>query len=251
MAFKSSFVSYLFGLMDHLAQHKLVEGAVAVAAPALAASGATAAAAGESGSWVFPVVLLAAPLIKLAEHHFEDKKKPEQLADLYRESLLKAIEACTKNNHHLSEEDHSIVKLWEEGLKVSVKGDPLWQVILEDNLPGRMLSADLRHVTKCWPLLRVQLEQWTNWFRYRRASGPAPQGFDIPRQPLVLSLEFERYLAANLPRELLQRFQPELVDGHHRDAFNHSLLRILGEMSQELRPLESRAAHQWGFSQTA
>jgi hypothetical protein len=84
----------------------------------------------------------------------------------------------------------------------------------------------------------AQLEKWTNWFEYRRSAGSAPQGFDIPRKPLVLSREFERSVAANLPRELLQRFRPELVDGHHRDAFNQSLLHILGEISRELRPLD-------------
>ena len=231
MAFKSSLVSYLFGLMDHLALHKTVEGAIAAAAPAMAA-------AGEASSWVYPAALLAAPLIRLAEDHFENKAKPEQLAELYRESLLHAIETCTKDNRDLTEEDHRVVKLWEEGLKVPVKGDPLWQAIPEDNLTTRMLSADLRDASKCWPLLRAQLEQWTNWFDYRRTAGSAPPGFDIPRRPLVLSREFERSLAANLPRELLNRFQPELVDGHHRDAFNQSLLRILDDLSKELRPLD-------------
>ncbi|MBZ5729269.1 MAG: tetratricopeptide repeat protein [Acidobacteriia bacterium] len=101
-----------------------------------------------------------------------------------------------------------------------------------------MLSADLRDPSKCWPLLRAQLEQWTNWFRYRRTAGTAPPGFDIPRQPLILSRELVCFLAANLPRELLRRFQPELVDGEHRDAFNQSLLRILGGLEEELRPLD-------------
>ena len=233
MAFKTSLVTYLFGLMDHLALHKMVEGVMVAAAPV--AAGATAAA-GES--WVYPAALLAAPLIRMAEEYFEKKKKPEDLADLYRESLLHAIEACVKDNHHLTSADHGIVQLWEEGLEVGVKGDALWKAILEDNLPARMLSADLRDASKCWPLLRSQLERWTNWFEYRRTAGSAPPGFDIPRQPLVLSSEFERSLAANLPRELLQRFQPELVDGHHRDAFKQSMLRILGEISQELRPLD-------------
>ncbi|SPF54554.1 putative TPR repeat-containing protein [Candidatus Sulfopaludibacter sp. SbA4] len=101
-----------------------------------------------------------------------------------------------------------------------------------------MLSADLSDPSKCWPILRSQLEQWTNWFRYRRTAGSAPQGFDLPRQPLILSPAFERSLAANLPRELFRRFQPELVDGHHRDAFNQSLLRILDGLGEELRPLD-------------
>ena len=237
MAFKSGLVTYVFGLMHHLALHKLVEGAIA-AAP-LAAAGATAAAAGEASSWVYPAALLAAPLIKVAEDYFEKRQKPEELADLYRESLLHAIKACTEDHHDLTGEDRGTIELWEEGLRFSVRGDPLWHAILEDNLPTRMLSADLRDPSKCWPLLRAQLEQWTNWFRYRRTGGTAPAGFDIPRRPLVLSRELERSLAANLPRELLGRFQPELVDGDHRDAFNQSLLRILDALGEELRPLDA------------
>src|SRR5437870_2250361 len=128
MAFKSGLLSYVFGLMDHLALHKLVEGAMVAAAPATAVAGTVAAAAGEANSWVYPAALLAAPLVKLAEEYFEKKKKPEDLADLYRESLLHAIEICTKDAH-LTGADHSLVELWEEGLKIPVKGDPLWQAI--------------------------------------------------------------------------------------------------------------------------
>jgi hypothetical protein len=139
MVFKSSLVTYLFGLMEHLS-----------------------AAAGEAGGSVYPAALLAAPLVKVAEDYLDKKKKPEELADLYRESLLHAIETCTDNNRGLTEEDRPTVELWKEGLNVPVKGDPLWQAILEDNLPARMLSADLRDPSKCWPLLRAQLEQWTD-----------------------------------------------------------------------------------------
>jgi hypothetical protein len=101
MAFKSSLVSYLFGLMDHLALHKMVEGAIA-AAPAMAVAGASAA--GEAATWVFPAALLAAPLIRVGEDYLENKKKPEELADLYRESLLQAIEICASNNRHITPE---------------------------------------------------------------------------------------------------------------------------------------------------
>jgi hypothetical protein len=233
----SGFVTYLFGLMDHLALHKMVEGVVESAKPAVQA-GATVAAATEGGAWVYPAALLAAPLIGLAEKYLENRPKPEQLADLYRESLLEAIEACTKDNQSLTEDDRAVVELWEEGLKRPVKGDPLWKAILEDNLPARMLTADLRHPDRCWPLLRAQLERWTDWFRYRRTAGTAPPGFDIPRGPLVLSAEYERSLAATLARELLLRFHPELADGHHRDAFNQSLLRILQDLGEQLRPLD-------------
>jgi hypothetical protein len=40
MAFKSSLVSYLFGLMSHLALHKMVEGASAEGAAAMSVGGA-------------------------------------------------------------------------------------------------------------------------------------------------------------------------------------------------------------------
>ncbi|MBZ5724310.1 MAG: hypothetical protein LAP87_04875 [Acidobacteriia bacterium] len=115
MTFKTGLVSYLFGLMDHLALHKIVEGAI-FAAPAMTA----AAGAGEAGSWVYPAALLAAPLVKPAEDYFEKKKQPEELADLYRESLLHALETCTRNNHGLTLEDHGIVELWEEGLAKNI-----------------------------------------------------------------------------------------------------------------------------------
>ena len=117
-----------------------------------------------------------------AEEYFENRPKPEPLADLYRECLLHALEACVKDHHGLTEADHDAVKLWEEGLRVPVKGDPPWQATLEERLPARLLSADLRDASRCWPLLRSQLKQWTDWFRDRRTAGSLPAGFAIPRQ---------------------------------------------------------------------
>jgi hypothetical protein len=63
MPFKSSLVTYLFGFMEHLALHTMVEGVVA-AAP-IAAAGATSLS--DANSWVYPLALLAAPLVRLAE----------------------------------------------------------------------------------------------------------------------------------------------------------------------------------------
>jgi hypothetical protein len=130
MAFKSSLVSSLFGLMSHLALHKMVEGA--------RAAGAAAMSVGEAGSRVYPAALLGAPLVGLVEKYFNNRQNSEELADLYRESLPHAIETCVRHNDDLTDEDRRVVKLWEEGLKAPVKGDPLWQAMLEENLPTRM-----------------------------------------------------------------------------------------------------------------
>jgi hypothetical protein len=156
MAFKSSLVSYLCGLMSHLALRKMVEGA--------SAAGAAAMSVGEAGSWVYPAALLGAPLVGLAEEYFNNRNNPEELAGLYRESLLHAIETCVRHNDDLTDEERRVVKLWEEGLKAPVKGDPLWHAH-----PGRESThadAQCRPATpsKRWPLLRAQLERWTNWF---------------------------------------------------------------------------------------
>src|SRR5262249_54829850 len=134
--------------MDHLVLHKMVEGAIAAAEPARGAGEIAVAAASIAGSWVYPAALLAAPLVRLAEDYTEKGPKAEQLAELYRKCLLHALETCTKDNHSITRDDRDIVELWEEGLRVSVKGDLLWQAILEDNLSTRLLSADLRDPSK-------------------------------------------------------------------------------------------------------
>jgi hypothetical protein len=225
MPIKSSLLSYVFGCAKALSEH----------APSMAHA---AGAAGEGVGLIYPAAILTAAISEGVAEYVKDRKKPDDFADLYRESLLHAIQVCTNDFQHLTDEDRGIVELWKEGLDVRVKDDPLWKSILEDSIPTRMLSIDPTNSSSYWPLLRAQLEQWTNWFRYRRNAGTAPQGFNIPRQPLVLSQDFDRYLAANLPRELLDRFQPELGSGHHRDAFNQTLLRILNDLNQQLRPLD-------------
>ncbi len=197
----------------------------------------TAAATGEV-SLVYPLAILAAPLIELAGEHFLNKPKPDDLAELYRDSLLRALEACAKDHKGLAEPDRDLVELWKQGLGIKVKGDPFWAAILEDSIPTQMLSINLRDASSSWPLLRAQLDQWTNWFRYRSTGKALPLGAAIPRQPLKLSRDFEQYLAANLPRELLQRFQLDLVSGEHRDAFNTALLRKLDSLDRALRPLD-------------
>jgi tetratricopeptide (TPR) repeat protein len=224
MAFKSRLVSYLFGCVKTAAEH----------GPAMAES----AAVSGTVSLVYPLAILAAPLIDIAAEHLRDARDPHDLAELYRESMREALKTCVESCRGMTDADQSVSELWEEGLKVPVKGDPLWEAILEDSMPTRMLSANPRGAPSNWPLLRAQLQQWTNWFRYRRTSGSAPGGFDIPRQPLKLSREFEAHLAANLARELLNHFQSELVSGHHRDAFNQTLLRKLDELDRQLRPLD-------------
>ncbi|HYL78874.1 MAG TPA: tetratricopeptide repeat protein, partial [Bryobacteraceae bacterium] len=222
---KSSLVSYFFGFVKGLSEH----------GPAMADA---AGAAGAAMPLVYPAAILATALGDGVAEYVRNRKKPDDLAELYRESLLRAIKTCIKDFEGLAAEDRDIVDLWEEGLDFAVKGDPLWKTILEDTIPTRMLSVDLNEASSHWPLLRAQLEVWTNWFRYRRTAGTAPQGFNIPRQPLVLSRDFDRYLAANLPRELMDHFQPELASGHHRDAFNKTLLRALNQLSEGLRPLD-------------
>jgi hypothetical protein len=73
MAFKSGLVSYLFGLVKGAAEH----------GPAMA----DRAAVSGTVSLVYPLAILAAPLIDMAAEHIRDAKDPHDLAELYRESM--------------------------------------------------------------------------------------------------------------------------------------------------------------------
>jgi hypothetical protein len=234
---KSKSIAYLFGVGRGLLEHgaepvkKVTEAAGAGAAVATAFTG------------IMPFAILGAPLLEAGIKHLEDRHEPEALLDLYRGSLLKALDACVGSiagRADLTAADRDMLKLWHEGLSVPAKNDPWWHAMLDEDIPPattRLLSVEPGNESSYWPLLRAQLERWTDWFRYRKTSASVPLALNVPHRPLELSPYLEEYLAANLPSALRDRFS-EITAAGQRDAFNQALLQILTELNRELAPLD-------------
>ena len=89
-----------------------------------------------------------------------DRADPEALAELYRTSLLAALEDCTEplsGTAGLTEEDHHVLELWKEGLHKSAKHDPWWKAML-DEVWGLREDTDTRPIDNFIVRLRRYLE---------------------------------------------------------------------------------------------
>ncbi|HEY6344935.1 MAG TPA: hypothetical protein VIY49_25850 [Bryobacteraceae bacterium] len=235
---KSKSIAYLFGVAKGFLEHgpELVK----TASEALGAGTAVATAA---SAGIVPFAILGAPLLETGRKHLEDRAEPEALLDLYRDSLLKALDVCAKSiagRPELTDDDRAALELWRNGLSQTAKNDPWWRAMLDEDIPPattRLLSVEPGNESSYWPLLRAQLERWTDWFRYSKSSASVPLALNVPHRPLELSPYLEKYLAANLPSALRERFL-EITVASRRDAFNRALLRILTDLNRELAALD-------------
>ncbi|HEY1756683.1 MAG TPA: tetratricopeptide repeat protein [Bryobacteraceae bacterium] len=219
----------------------------------LAESGGEAAAGGAAAvaatAFVAPAALAAAifipPVIEHVRERYRDKAKAEALLELYRESLGKALANCEgglAGRAEVTDDDRALLKLWCEGLGVSAKTDPMWASVAEEDVPDdviRLIGVEVRDAASYWPLLRAQLERWSDWFRYRASPAHSPLGMSVPRERLVLSSYLEGYLAVNLTSALFEEFKPELTSPGHQADFNQVLLKIVAELHEPLDPLRA------------
>jgi len=163
--------------------------------------------------------------VDAAIKHFEDRAQPEALVELYRKSLLDALDACTKplsESPTLTSEDHALLELWCDGLQKSAKNDPWWKAMLDEDIPPatlRLLSVEPGNDSSYCPSCESSSSAGATGFRYRKSSANVPLAIDVTRRRLELSPYLEEYLAVNLTAALREKFS-EITGGHHRDAFN-------------------------------
>ncbi len=185
---------------------------------------------------VFPLAIVTGTVVEIVAERLRDRPEPEDLAKLYIEALLDTIEACT---HDLPADhpDRATIDLWRSAIKTLGKNNPTWAALLDESIPAADLSVDLADASTFWPVLRVQLDLMTFWLTAQRRPGASPLALNAPAPP-PLSPQFDAHLAANLPRELLARFQPKVCSREHADAFNRLLLAHLAQLNAQLRPLD-------------
>jgi hypothetical protein len=108
--------------------------------------------------------------------------------------------------------------------------------MLEDHVPAETVRLIESSEDSLWPAIRALLEAWTNYFRYRRNNPMATLALDVPKITLALSLVFERYLAVNLPRALIERFVPKVTSGEEQPAFHRLTLQAFRELLEATKP---------------
>jgi hypothetical protein len=163
------------------------------------------------------------------------------LSELFRKSLLTAVEEMGAENEHFSESDRTLLDPWSDGLSVSSKDHPYWARMMEEEIPGevlRLIAINVADAPSNWPALRALLERWTDWFHYRRTTTPATIVAAPPRHPLVLSAYGEHFLAVNLTSALIEEFRKDLTSGHQVKAYRQTLLESLARLGRDLAPLD-------------
>src|SRR5262245_4765375 len=123
---KSKVVPWLLSCCKTLAERSPEIAAHAFAALPDAGAGVSAG--------VLPLSILLPPLIERFNRHYENRSDALELIELYRKSLLKALEELGQCEG-MSQEDRNLLDLWKRGLKVSATDDPFWAAMLDEEIP--------------------------------------------------------------------------------------------------------------------
>src|SRR5436305_442250 len=119
MGLKIAAILNMFGAMRTLAE-KAPELAERFTADSAAAhAGGVAATAGGLATGLLPVAILGPAILEAAAKRYEGRAEPEALIELFRKTLLAAIEECAgilKGRPEVADADRALLRLWKEGL---------------------------------------------------------------------------------------------------------------------------------------